>query len=71
MLDVTQLRAHREKLQQARFMGVRQITDQNGESVTYRSDAEIARAIASIDSEIAQLQRGRAALINLQTSKGV
>lgn len=71
MPDVTQLRAHREKLQEARFTGIRSLTDQNGEQIHYRSDAEIARAIAAIDSEIAQLQRGRAALIRLQTSKGV
>lgn len=71
MPDVTKLRDYREKLQDARFTGVRQITDQNGESITYRSDAEIARAIAAIDSEIALLQRGRNALIRLQTSKGL
>lgn len=71
MADVTKLREYREKLQDSRFSGVRTFTDSNGESVTYRSQAEIERAIAAIDSEINHLQRGRAALIRLQTSKGL
>lgn len=69
--SLSDLQRYRRSLQDARFSGVRQITDQNGESITYRSDAEIARALASIDSEIALLQRGPAALIRLQTSKGL
>ncbi|RRH68357.1 phage head-tail joining protein [Falsigemmobacter faecalis] len=71
MSGVTKLREYREQLQDARFSGVRSFTDQNGENVTYRSQAEIERAIAAIDSEIFNLQRGRNALIRLQTSKGL
>lgn len=71
MSSVQTLRDYREQLQDARFSGVRTFTDSNGESVTYRSQAEIERAIAAIDSEIAQLQRGRMALVRLQTSKGL
>lgn len=71
MSSVQTLRDYREQLQDARFSGVRNFTDSNGESVTYRSQAEIERAIAAIDSEIAQLQRGRMALVRLQTSKGL
>lgn len=71
MTDVTALRAHRERLQDARFSGVRSTRDQNGEEVVYRSQVEIERAIAAIDSEIAQLQRGRLSLIRMQTSKGI
>ncbi|WP_294929272.1 hypothetical protein [uncultured Paracoccus sp.] len=71
MATVTRLREYREQLQDARFSGVRSFTDSNGESVTYRSQAEIERAIAAIDSEIAIMQRGRNALIRLQTSKGL
>ena len=65
------LQEYRDQLQDARFSGVQSITDQNGERLVYRSQAEIERAIAALDSEIAQLQRGRMALIRLQTSKGV
>ncbi|AXQ95683.1 hypothetical protein LV780_17035 [Cereibacter azotoformans] len=71
MTSVTRLREYRDQLQDARFSGVRSFTDQNGESVQYRSQAEIERAIAALDSEIAQLQRGRMALVRLQTSKGL
>lgn len=68
---VQRLQEYRDQLQDARFSGVQSITDQNGERLVYRSQAEIERAIAALDSEIAQLQRGRMALIRLQTSKGV
>ena len=71
MATVSELREYRDKLQDARFSGVQSITDQNGEKLVYRTQAEIERAIAALDSEIAQLQRGRMALIRLQTSKGV
>ncbi|MEI4473331.1 phage head-tail joining protein [Frigidibacter sp. MR17.24] len=71
MATITELQRRREELQQLRFDGVRSVRDQNGEQIEYRSDAEIARALAAIDSEIATLQRGRLALIRLQTSKGV
>lgn len=71
MADLTQLRAYRDQLEGARFSGIRSVTDQNGESVHYRSQGEIERAIAAIDSEIHLLQRGRNALIRLQTSKGL
>lgn len=69
--SVQRLQEYRDQLQDARFSGVQSITDQNGERLVYRSQAEIERAIAALDSEIAQLQRGRMALIRLQTSKGV
>lgn len=71
MADVQTLREYRDKLQDARFSGVRTFTDSNGESVSYRSQAEIERAIAAIDSEIFNLQRGRTALIRMQSSKGL
>lgn len=71
MADLTKLAAYREQLQDSRFSGVRSFTDSNGESVTYRSQREIELAIAALDSEIATMQRGRAALIRLQTSKGL
>jgi hypothetical protein len=71
MADIQTLREYREKLQDARFSGVRTLRDSNGEEVTYRSQREIELAIAAIDSEINHLQRGRAALIRLQTSKGL
>ena len=71
MADLTKLRQHREALQDARFSGVRSVRDANGEEITYRSQGEIERAIAAIDSEIAALSNRRASLIRFQTSKGL
>ena len=71
MPDLTKLRRYRDELQDARFSGVRTIRDSNGEEVTYRSQGELERAIAALDSEIAQLQRRRTSLIRCQTSKGL
>ncbi|WP_333830402.1 phage head-tail joining protein [Pararhodobacter sp.] len=71
MPDLTKLRDYREKLQEARFSGIRTIRDSNGEEVTYRSQAEMERAIAAIDAEISQLQRKRLSIVRFQTSKGV
>lgn len=70
MPDLTALRRYRDDLQDARFSGVRTVRDSNGEEITYRSQSEIERAIAAIDSEIASLSRRRSSLIYLQTSKG-
>lgn len=71
MATVQTLRDHREKLLNARFSGIQSLTDQNGEKIVYRTQGEIERAIAALDSEIARLQRGRTALIHMQTSKGL
>lgn len=71
MASISKLREYRDQLQDARFSGVRTFRDSNGEEITYRSQAEIERAIAAIDSEIHHLQRGRNALIRLQSSKGL
>lgn len=71
MPDLTKLRRYRDDLQDARFSGVREVVDQNGEKIRWATDAELARAIAAIDSEIAALTRRRASLIYLQTSKGL
>ena len=59
MADIQTLREYREKLQDARFSGVRTLRDSNGEEVTYRSQREIELAIAAVDSEINHLQRAR------------
>lgn len=71
MADITALRRFRDDLQGARFSGVQSLTDQNGERIVYRSQAEIERAIAAIDSEIAALTRRRSSLIHLHPSKGL
>ena len=62
----------RERLQDARFQGVLTFRDQNGEQVTYRTDAEMAAALKAIDAEIARLEgRAHPSTILFRTSKGL
>jgi len=51
--------------------GVREVEDQNGERVAFKSDAEMARAMAAADAEIAALERPRISTVIFRTSKGV
>jgi len=70
--SLSDLQQWRDKLFQARMSGIREVRDQNGESVTYRSDAEMAAALAAADSAIAEAQSGRQVKsIIFRTSKGV
>lgn len=71
MADLAKLQDYREKLQDARFSGVRMVRDSNGEEVTYRSQGEMERAIAALDAEIATLQQRRSSTVRFQTSKGI
>jgi hypothetical protein len=53
MASLAELQGWRNALFEARMQGVRTFTDQNGESVTFTSDREMAAAIAACDREIA------------------
>ena len=66
--DLTRWRA---SLVEARMGGVREVRDQNGESVTYKSDSEMARAIAAADREIAALSGRTRNAFTFRTSKGL
>lgn len=69
---VSQLQAWRDSLFHARLQGVREFQDSNGERVSYRSDAEMAAALAAADRAIAEATSGRAPnTIKFQTSKGL
>jgi hypothetical protein len=70
-LTVEQLTTARDNLIQARAEGVRRFRDQNGEEVEYKSDAQMAAALAALDRQIAQAM-GRATphTITFRTSKG-
>ena len=70
-LPLDQLHKARDALASARFDGVREYRDSNGESVEYKSDAEMARALAALDSEIAAATRRPASTILFRTSKGI
>ena len=70
-LSLAQLAAARDALVTARSAGVRRFRDQNGEEVEYRSDSEMARALAALDAEIAGVQAKPPNTILFKTSKGL
>lgn len=69
-LSLSELESLRAELVRARLNGVREITDQNGESVTYKSDREMAGALASVEAEIARLQSSTIKQVRFRTTKG-
>ncbi|SLN77519.1 phage head-tail joining protein [Roseisalinus antarcticus] len=69
-LTAAELTAARDALLRARAEGVRRFREQNGEDVEYRSDAEMARARAVQDSEIARAASARPASLRFITTKG-
>lgn len=69
--SVAQLMALRDELVDLRVSGVRVITHQNGQSVTYKSDSEMAAAIAALDSQIAAAGQSQAGRFTFNTSKGL
>lgn len=69
---LTKLRKARDGLIDARSQGVLSVRDQNGETVVYKSDKQMASALAALDSEIAGLAgRKSPHTIHFQTSKGI
>lgn len=70
-LTLAQLTTARDALLTARASGVRRVRDQNGEEVEYRSDSEMARALAALDAEISAATRRPPSTILFRTSKGL
>ncbi|MEC5383401.1 hypothetical protein VSX64_21630 [Aurantimonas sp. C2-6-R+9] len=66
--SLADLVAWRDALFEARLQGVRRFRDQNGEEVEYRSDREMAAALAAADAAIAGK---RPSTILFKTSKGI
>lgn len=71
MATLAQLHEWRERLMDARFSGIRSVRDSNGEEVTYRSNAELASALAALDAEIQRLAHLRPSTFMFNTSKGL
>ncbi len=69
-LTAQELQAARDALLKARAGGIRRVRDHNGEEVEYRSDSEMARALAALDSELAALSNKPPSTIHFRTSKG-
>lgn len=73
-MAIADLQAKLEKLRDARASGTRRIRESMGGSereVEYRSDAELAAAIADLEKRIAAGLGGDARTIRFQTSKGL
>lgn len=70
-MTLEELTVCRERLRRARFKGIMTVTI-DGETVTYKTDAQMAAALASIEAEISKLTRGpRPRTIYPQTTKGL
>jgi hypothetical protein len=69
-LTLNELESLRAALVRARLNGVREVRDQNGETVTYKSDREMAGALASVEAEIARLQSTTIKQVRFRTTKG-
>lgn len=68
--SLEQLEAWREKLQRARFSGVRVIKSEIGET-HYRDDAELQAAIAEVDRQILAAGKKAVSAVRVSTSKGL
>jgi len=71
MASLDELTSMRARLFDARMSGIREVQDQNGERIVYRSDSEMARAMAALDAEIAGVASKPASTIHFKTSKGL
>lgn len=70
-LTLSELETLRAALVRARLNGTRSVRDQNGEELVYKSDREMAAALASIESEIARLQSSAVKTVRFKhTTKG-
>jgi hypothetical protein len=70
-ISVQALLKWRDSLIESRLSGTREVRDQNGESVTYKSDSEMASAIAFAEKRIAAFNQAMPKSINFICSKGI
>lgn len=68
MVELAQLTAWREALLAARYAGVR-TAEYDGKHIEYRSDAEMAAALADLDRRIAA--SSRVSVVRINSSKGL
>jgi hypothetical protein len=68
-LTLTELQDMQAALVRARASGTRRVRDSSGEEVEYRSDAELARALADVESRIAAMPSAAPNVIRFNTSK--
>ena len=68
LADMLKLRAN---LFEARMGGTRRVRDASGEEIEFKSDNEMAKALAALDSEIAALSKAPHSTLHFRTSKGL
>lgn len=70
-MTLEQLKAERDKLKGIRSSGLSSVA-YDGDEVAYRTDAQLASAIASLEADIANLERGpRSRSFTPRTSRGI
>lgn len=70
MATVAELTKMRADLFAARMSGTREFQDSNGERVQFKSDNEMAKAMAAIDAELALVNGPSPRVLHFTTSKG-
>jgi hypothetical protein len=70
-LTLSDLQSLKDALVRARLSGVREIVDQSGERLQYKSDREMQAALASVESQIAALQSAPPNVVKFKVSKGL
>jgi hypothetical protein len=68
--EITTLIARRDRLAEIRAKGIRAY-EIDGRRIEYRSDAEVAAALADVERRIATLQGNRITTVQLYSSKGL
>ena len=68
LADMLKLRAN---LFEARMGGTRRVRDASGEEIEFKSDNEMAKALAALDTEIAGLSKAPPSTLHFRTSKGL
>ena len=71
-LRLSELESMRDALLAARFKCVRTIRSAEGDEITYRSDAEMAAALADVERRIARFSNpAPVSQVRVRTSKGL
>lgn len=71
MATLAELLGQRSELEAARNGGLRALQDASGRRVEYKTDAEMATAIAALDRQIAALRGGPITTVRITSSKGL
>ena len=71
MPSLADIQRYHGELLDCRYNGVRRTRDSSGEEIEFRSDAELARAIAAVERQITDIARRRPTTVRFSTSKGL